>query len=208
MLAKSARLVDALHKILFQSSPIFRMADLVELVKVLTSFPVLQNWFSTTQMLLFIDLACHLRREIDLNPSNNPATPPLHLPKNVQHFLSLSVFGDSSIDAQTSIDQAWDALGSIIWKLPQRKAAPETLPLFLEHGPKQNIGQPNALQCPNLTVFTAWHTVGPPTTLCLNPLCAEISQKLSNRKRYPAMLFSHDHGPLPVFPSNLYCESK
>jgi hypothetical protein len=139
--------IGELIDILFQFNPhlfvFLQMADLAELVKVLTSFPVLQNRFSTTQMLLFIDLACHLRREIDLNPSNNPDTPPVHLPKNVQDFLSLSVFSDSSTHTQILIDQAWDALSTIIWKLPHRNAASETLPLFLEHGPKQNIGQSN-----------------------------------------------------------------
>jgi hypothetical protein len=110
------------------------MAELIKLVQAIQGFPSL-HVLDTNQLLLFINICCHLRPEFDLLPSNNPELPPLHLPTNIHTFLAKGILSSSTQDDLDLIGDAWQALSRIIWQTGFKEAAPSVLPLFLQHGP-------------------------------------------------------------------------
>lgn len=117
------------------------MSSLTKLASVLQQSPSLQRSLNTNQLLLFIDICCHLRQELDYTPSNSPHLPPLHLPSNIEHFLALAIFSDDNREVLDIISDAWKALGHFIWDTTDRVAPSSTLPLFLKYGPNLNLGQ-------------------------------------------------------------------
>jgi hypothetical protein len=119
------------------------MAHLLGLAHALEAFPSLQESFNTNDILLFVDLCCHLRPELDLTPSNDRSLPPLHLPMNLQTFLALCVFSSDKKTAILTINEAWKALSRIIWESANRVSPPSALPLFLKYGPALGICEPS-----------------------------------------------------------------
>ncbi|KIM22242.1 hypothetical protein M408DRAFT_28877 [Serendipita vermifera MAFF 305830] len=167
------------------------MPELTKIFEALQGSPALQTSFTTDQFFLFIDLCCHLRPELDLTSSYNRQLPPLRLPQNVCKFLALAVFSSDDQETISIINDAWRALSRVIWQTSERLAPASALDMFLLHGPALKI---------------AWKIIGPPTVTCTYSECPYFRRDLTNRKQYPATLFTRDHGPIPVFPSNLYCE--
>ena len=139
------------------------MVALSKLLKVLADFPALQASLTVEQLLRFIDICCHLRPELDLNPSNNRNTPPLHLPENVATFLCFCIFSVLNQTSRAHISLAWDALSSFIWTMPFRTAPTECIDLFLEHGPKLHLGKYFMLN------FLIWPFYKHGTRLALQP---------------------------------------
>jgi hypothetical protein len=115
------------------------MAHLLKLAHALEAFPSLQESFNANDILLFVDLCCHLRSELDLTPNNDRSLPPLHLPTNLQSFLALCVFSTDKKLAIQAINDAWKALSRIIWESANRVSPPSALPLFLKYGPELGI---------------------------------------------------------------------
>jgi len=110
------------------------MANLNKLIDALQASPAVQQALNTNQLLLFIDLCCHLRQELIYTPGSSPTIPPLRLPDNVQQFLALCLFSSKSSNYLVIIGDSWKALSRIIWATPDRAATPSTLDLFLKHG--------------------------------------------------------------------------
>jgi hypothetical protein len=109
------------------------MAKLLKLAQAIQAFPSL-HVLDTDQLLLFIDICCHLRPEFDLLPTNDPDLPPLHLPTNIHTFLAKAILSSDAQEERDLIRDAWKALGRIIWQTGIREAAPSVLPLFLQYG--------------------------------------------------------------------------
>jgi hypothetical protein len=70
-----------------------------------------------------------------------------------------------------------------------------------------------SLQSTKLTGFVSgFITVGPPILVCADPDCRDkrggYEADLGHAQTFEAILFTKSYGPLPIFPSSFYCQSK
>lgn len=192
---------------LLSLAPMFTIADLLTRLQ---RRPILLAALSFQQLLLFIDLCCQLRPLLELYDSKSGSSGPLSLSSTVTLFIirCLSANG-SEVDTGT-IRAAWEALGSLIWELPDRRSPPELLSLFLRFGTALEIGMCLSYPrpCTLLIHFIGFITIRPPVLECPNRLCKTRGHRLSRPLHYHSTLFTLNNGPIPVYPVSLYCNGK
>jgi len=59
-----------------------------------------------------------------------------------------------------------------------------------------------------MSSYTVLFDLRPPTTICLDPMCRRQDSRLTEPINYKAVLFTRDHGPIPISCTSLYCRGK
>ena len=116
------------------------MFTAADLLMRLQRRPVLLSTLSFQQLLLFIDICCQLRPLLELHDNQSGISGPLSLSSSVTLFLIRCLSANGPEVDTGMVRAAWDALGSLVWELPDRRAPPELLPLFLQFGTALEIG--------------------------------------------------------------------
>jgi hypothetical protein len=117
------------------------MFSLTELMRRLARREYLLNLLSLQHLLLFVDICCQLRPLLELQDGATSHSAPVELPNNIKQFLATCIGGIESKSNIDTIVDMWNALGALIWELPPRRAPPEVLQLFLQHGTPLGIGK-------------------------------------------------------------------
>jgi hypothetical protein len=112
----------------------------------LKEWPELPALFSFQEMLLFIDLCCLLRPQIETVRLVESDIPPVMIPLAVHEFLQTAISRSSERQiSKRSIDYAWNALKRTVWQLPRRvnglDCSEAHIKLLLMHGPALKIGE-------------------------------------------------------------------
>lgn len=121
------------------------MFTITELLIRLQRRPALTEALNLGQLVLFIDICCHIRPHLELQHPHLETFSPAELPHNVLLFLvsCLSTVGQGV--SLSTIKTAWECVGALIWELPKRHAPPEVVPLILKHGTPLKIGKYRAV---------------------------------------------------------------
>lgn len=158
-----------------------------------------------SQLILFIDICCHLRASLALQDHITPDDGPLSLPSNVILFLIKCLETCGPSQTHSTIKSAWEALGSFVWQLPERQVPPSVTKLFLRFGESLSIGELVLFNYHLSYSLLGLVAICPPETECPNNLCPKRGHRLRPATPYRATLFTIKHGPIPVFPVSSYC---
>ncbi|KAJ7078210.1 hypothetical protein C8R44DRAFT_896024 [Mycena epipterygia] len=137
-----------------------------------------------------------------IQPSHQPAAPPLTLPANVHEFLKASF--DNVPDETAKL--AWETFRDLAWSFKpmseeQTANRIKHVKPFLTHGLEHNIGV---------------YSVSPPTRVCLDPACRQPlfgnpsvlrDRELVEPKAYRITLLTLELGAMPGYATSCYCHN-
>ena len=117
-------------------------ARAISWLQILQQDPTLLDIISFYDMVLFVNLACHLRERIRWNQSDDVTGPPINLPISVHNFLCDALEAEDHL-----VRSLWSSLRQLVWAdtfgynshFPYERS-PSLMPLFLKYGPAHGIG--------------------------------------------------------------------
>ena len=84
-------------------------------LQILQQDPTLLDIISFYDMVLFVDLACHLRERIRWNQSDDVTGPPINLPISVHNFLRDALKAEDHLVRSFMVISEATCLGRHIW---------------------------------------------------------------------------------------------
>ena len=185
------------------------LMSLSTLFSILANHPKLTDGLTLSSFFQFFRLIGHLKENLSWHRSPDIRGPPLVLPKKIRSFCAAAL----GIEDQRLILECWETLRDMAWgttETDESRRAGDLVDLFLKHGVEFGIGTFLRLQVIHFLFSVGFHDLYPPIRRCLDPHCSGghnrlEPQELLDLRGYRAVLFTHDHGPLPAWSYSAKC---